>query len=142
MEAFESEVLDLPDFCFTGDDYRYPFDIEAMRRFIGFLREQFNSGANYESRVLKWGTVIEQKVTELRRFLIRKSSSLDFTEPSPKLLGYDARKLRRRILSLTQFEARALGIGKSTLHYLRNRAQESPNFKSYQKTFSRLDLVG
>jgi hypothetical protein len=29
MEAFESEVLDLPDFYFIGDDYRYRFEPEA-----------------------------------------------------------------------------------------------------------------
>ncbi len=29
MEAFESGVLDLPDFYFTGDDYRYRFEPEA-----------------------------------------------------------------------------------------------------------------
>ena len=27
MDAFESGVLDLPDFYFTGDDYRYRFEI-------------------------------------------------------------------------------------------------------------------
>jgi len=26
MEAFESGVLDLPDFHFTGDDYKYRFE--------------------------------------------------------------------------------------------------------------------
>jgi len=26
MEPLESGVLDLPDFCFTGDDYRYRFE--------------------------------------------------------------------------------------------------------------------
>jgi len=31
-EAFESGVLDVPDFYFTGDDYRYRFDTEAKRR--------------------------------------------------------------------------------------------------------------
>ena len=32
MEVFESGVLDLPDFNFTGDDYRCRFDPEAKQQ--------------------------------------------------------------------------------------------------------------
>ena len=34
IEAFESRVLDLKDFYFTGDDYSYKIEIEAKRRFL------------------------------------------------------------------------------------------------------------
>jgi hypothetical protein len=47
-QAFESGLLDLPDFYFTGDDYRFRFQIEAKRRFIGMLREQFTAGTEYD----------------------------------------------------------------------------------------------
>jgi len=69
MEAFESGVLDLPDFHFTGDDYRYRFETEAKRRFLDLLRERFNLGVRYNGRTLKWDTVIEQKTVELCRYL-------------------------------------------------------------------------
>jgi hypothetical protein len=52
-DAFESEVLDLPDFYFTGDDYRYRFQLEAKQRFLDLLRERFNAGVRYGNRVLK-----------------------------------------------------------------------------------------
>ena len=45
MDAFESGVLDLPDFYFTGDDYRYRFGPEAKQRFLDLLRERFNSAS-------------------------------------------------------------------------------------------------
>jgi hypothetical protein len=80
MDAFESGVLDLPDFYFTGDDYRYRFDPEAKQRFLDLLRERFNRGISYRGRALKWDTVIEQKTNELGRFLLGKSI-LDFAEP-------------------------------------------------------------
>ena len=72
IEAFESEALKLSDFYFTGDDYRYRFEPEARQRFIDLIREQFNSGASYKGRVLKWDTIIEQKATELGRYLTKK----------------------------------------------------------------------
>ena len=61
---------------------------------------------------MKWQAVIEEKTDELRRFLVRKST-LDFAEPSPKLLGHDNRELRERILTLTEFEATRLEAPKS-----------------------------
>jgi hypothetical protein len=137
MEAFESGVLDLPDFYFTGHDYRYRFEPEAKQRFLDLLRERFNCGISYRGRALKWDTVIEQKANELGRFLVGKST-LDFAEPSPKLPRYDNHELRERILTLTQSEAMELGIRKSTLHYLRKNATASKPLRVYRPVIERI----
>lgn len=136
MEAFESRVLDLPDFYFTGDDYRYRFEPEARQRFIDLIRERFNSGASYKGRVLKWDTIIEQKATELGRMLVNGAHTVDFAEPELKLVGFD--ELRARILSLGHSEARQLGVGKSTLHYLKSRAGTKRRFMVYRKIQAKL----
>jgi len=49
VHAFESGALDLHDFYFTGDDYRYRFETHAKQRFIEALRQRFNSGVIYRS---------------------------------------------------------------------------------------------
>jgi len=138
VEAFESGMLGLRDFYFTADDYRYHFDVSAKQRFINLLRERFNAGVTYKGRVLKWDTVIEQKTTELGRFFTGKSTAIDFTEPSPKLLRQDGRELRRKILTLTQSKAKELGIGKSTLHYLRKNASNERGFMVREKVKEKL----
>jgi CRISPR-associated protein Cas1 len=138
MEAFESGVLDLPDFYFTGDDYRYRFEPEAKERFLDLLRGRFNSGVRYKGCALKWDTVIEQKTVELGRYLVGRASRLDFVQPSPTFHRTDERDLRRRILSLTQPEAENLGIGKSTFHYLRRSARGRRAFKVHEKTLRKL----
>jgi CRISPR-associated protein Cas1 len=138
IQAFESGTLNLHDFFFTGDDYRYRFEAGAKHRFIGVLRERFNAGVTYKGRVLKWDTVIEQKASELGRFLTGKMSRLDFEEPAPKLDRLDDRELRAKILALTASEARRLGIGKSTLHYLRTNAHLRQSFKLYSNVRARL----
>ena len=126
IQAFESKTLELHDFYFTGDDYRYRFEPEAKRRFIEVLRERFNSGVTYKGRVLKWDTVIQEKTNELGEILEWSNHRrLDFSEPAPVLERTDNRAVREAILSLTQSEARKRGIGKSTLHYLRKRSKES-----------------
>jgi len=138
MEAFESRILDLPDFYFTGDDYRYRFEPEAKRRLIDFMCERFNSGVRYNGRALKWDTVIEQKTLELGRYLIGRTAGLDFSDPSPSLCRTDDSELRKRILGLSQSEAQRLGIGKSTLHYLKRRANNPKPLDLYAKVQRRL----
>ena len=138
MEAFKSGVLDLPDFYFTGDDYRYRFEPEAKRRFLDLLRERFNSGVRYKGRAFKWDTVIEQKTVELGRYLLGRTGGLDFSEPSPTLKRTDSEELRRRILDLSRAEAQELGICKSTLHYLRSNARSCSRFRVYCRVRERL----
>ena len=99
VEAFESGVLDLPDFYFTGDDYRYRFETEAKRRFLVLLRGRFNIGVRYNGRILKWDTVVEQKAVEFGRYLVSRSGRLDFEESFPNLRRTDDEELRRRILT-------------------------------------------
>jgi CRISPR-associated protein Cas1 len=137
-DAFESRVLDLPDFYFTGDDYRYRFEPEAKQHFLDLLRERFNSAVRYKGRALKWDTIIEQKTVELSRFLVGQHGDIDFSNPSPSLERIDNLQLRRRILSLSQSEALSLGIGKSTLHNLHNHATEDWSFALYHRTRRRL----
>jgi len=141
VQAFESGALDLPHFYFTGDDYRYRFDVEAKIRFLNLLREQFNSGVSYKGRRLKWDTVIEQKTIELSRFLSGRSREIDFIEPSPILERSDTHEVRKAILSLTQKQAGNLGIGKSTLHYLRRNARGNHSFMTYGKVRKRMQVA-
>jgi hypothetical protein len=130
--------LDLPDFYFTGDDYRYHFEAEAKQRFLDLLREGLNTGVKYKGRSLKWDTVIEQKTLELSRYLVSRTGRLDFSEPSLELKTTDDLGLRRRILSLSNPEAKKLGIGKSSLHYLRRRANTQATLVVHSKTRNRL----
>ncbi len=137
IEAFESEALKLSDFYFTGDDYRYRFELEAKRRFIQVLRERFNSGVAYKAGVMKWDTVIQEKTSELGKYLTDLTRSLDFSEPAPILERTDNRVIRQKILSLTQSEARKRGIGKSTLHYLRKNTRRD-QFTIYKPIMAKL----
>jgi CRISPR-associated protein Cas1 len=141
IEAFESGVLDLPDFYFTGDDYRYRFEPEAKERFLDLLRERFNSTIRYKGRALKWDTVIEQKTIELGFFLARKSNTMSFEEPAPTLERQDDNKLRTKIQRLTQSDGKRIGIGKSTLHYLRRKSRNERPFTVYRKVARRMCLL-
>jgi CRISPR-associated protein Cas1 len=138
IQAFESKTLELHDFYFTGDDYRYRFEAEAKQRFIEVVRERFNSGAKYHSQLLKWDTIIQEKTIELARYLSDRSSKPDFSGPTVSLQRADSQEMRRKILSLTQAEAEKRGIRKSTLHYLRLHAKHHGSFAIRRKISEKL----
>ena len=85
--------------------------------------------------------LIQQKAVELSRFLVGKSGAVDFEEPSPKFNALDNSELRSKILALSQSEARELGIGKSTLHYLSRNARSEGSFRIYGKVGNKLRSV-
>jgi CRISPR-associated protein Cas1 len=87
---------------------------------------------------MKWDTVIEKKANELGRFLAMRSLRVDFVEPTPLILRHDNHELRARILGLTPAEATKLGIGKSTLHYLRRNAKKN-QFRIYKRVRTKLN---
>ena len=131
MKAFESEKLACHDFYINDDYYRYYFDNDAKHIFRELLREEFNSGVRYKGRILKWDTVIQQKTSELAKYLSGSTETLSFMEPAPVLERFDSRAVREAILTLSQKEANERGIGKSTLHYLRKRAEARKPFLVY-----------
>jgi len=141
IQAFESKTLDLHDFYFTGDDYRYRFEPDARQRFIDLIRERFNSGVSYKGRVLRWDTIIEQKAMELSRALINGTSAVDFATPSPKLERVDGQDIRTKILALTSSQAKQIGIGRSTLHHLRKKAKANRSFNVYSATRTELQSL-
>jgi len=138
IQAFESGLLDMKDFYFTGDDYRYHIEADAKRRFFDLLKERFNGRVQYRGKAWRWDTIILNKTGELACFLLGKSEALDFVKPSPILERSDSLVLRRHILGLTQSEAKRLGISKSTLHYLRRHARQEKSFTVYEKTACKL----
>jgi CRISPR-associated protein Cas1 len=114
IEAFESGVLDLKDFYFMGDDYRYHVEVDAKRRFLELLKVRFNTGVKYKGKSWKWDTIILNKTQELCRFLNDKSRDLDFVQPCSSLNRTDGKELCSQILKLIPTEARELGISKNT----------------------------
>jgi hypothetical protein len=141
VDVFESSVLDVHGFYFTGDDYRYGSDDDAKQRFIDLIRQRFNAGVASRDRVLKRDTIIEHKANELARFLTKKSLSLDLLQPAANLERQDDRELRARILSLSASQARSLGIGKSTFHCLRKRAESNHSFNVRRSTLARMNRI-
>ena len=141
LQAFGTGKLNLDSFYFSEADYRLRFNLTAKGDFLTLLRERFNSGVTYKGRRMKWDVVIEEKVNELARYLIGARPEVDFNEPELALERTDNKAVREAILHLTQSQAEKLGIGKSTLHYLRKRVKEKKSFRLYGKVLDKLQSM-
>ena len=113
VEAFEPATLDVKDFYFMGDDYRYHIETEAKMNFLDLLKYRFNAGVRYKGKTWKWDTVIQTKAQELARFLSGKSATLSFFEPVANLIVREGSKLHRERPLLT-----TRGTMIATLHNL------------------------
>ena len=103
-------------------------------QFLESLRIQFNSSANYRGLNYQWDSIILQKTRELANYILGKSRNLDFSKPLPDLERFDTKELREKILVLSVPEARKIGISKSTLWYLQERAQLNKPLRIYNKS--------
>ena len=91
---------------------------------------------------MKWDTVIQEKTSELARYLNDRSSQVDFSVPVPMFQKSATLQMRARILALTSYEAKQLGIGKSTLHYLRKNAGTNLPHRLYAPVIEKLSRNG
>jgi len=82
--------------------------------------------------------LISLKVQEFARYLVGRSDSFDLKSSAPILKRSDTRDLRKRILSFLASEARKLGLGKSTVHYLKKNARDRKPFKIYRPVLEKL----
>jgi len=59
----------------------------------------------------------------------------------PSLDRSDSLDMRRRILSITQEDARRLGVGRSTLHYLRKHALDERSFRVNRSVNKKIEIA-
>jgi CRISPR-associated protein Cas1 len=110
---------------------------EVVIRTLG-ASSQFNSGVVYYGKRLSWDTVILRKGQELARYLSGKMAMLDLSTPKSVLERSETRMLREKIVNLSITEAKTLGLGKNTVHYLRKRAREKKPYSVYAQVLARL----
>jgi CRISPR-associated protein Cas1 len=135
-----SRAFSWDDFYYSGPHYELRIDRLLLDRYMDLLRERFNSGVVYDNKRLMWDTLILRKCQEFARYLVGRRGSFDLTSPRPLLERSDTRQLREKILSLSQSEARKLGIGRSALHYLRENARRRDWFRVYGKVWRKLEV--
>jgi len=118
------------DFMMT-DNYVLRLKPLAIKRLIEELRLSLNSRVQYKSRSYAWNMILKLKTQELARYLVDRTCELDLVGPRLDFNSEDSRELRQKVLSLSLFEARKLGMGKSSFWNLQNRCGSNIPLKVY-----------
>jgi len=137
IECLEYERFTKKDF-YRLDNYVLRLRPEAVKKLLVVLQLRFNSPTRYKAKLYGWDVVIRLKAQELANYLLDKRNELDFTNPNPTSGRNDCEAVRSRILSLTVAEAKQLGIRKSTLWDLQQRAKSNRPLEIYSPVRKKL----
>ena len=74
----------------------------------------------------------------MAKYLIGKSSKLQFDIPPIKIKREDNIVIRNKVLSLTPEDSKRLGINKSTLWYIQRHIKEGKRIKVYGKVMGKI----
>jgi len=140
LSCIENDTFSKRDFFLT-DNYVLRLLPSSIKKLLQEVRLPFNSRIEHKARNYCWDTIIRLKSTELARYILRKTSGLDFSRPTPDLFRPDTKDLRKEIMSLSVSQARKIGIKKNTLWYLKDRANQEKPFKIYAKIERKLDDI-
>lgn len=131
INALEKKVFDKKDFIRT-ENYNIKLKTSGAKKLVKEIENQLNKTTFYLGREYRWFNVILFKARELGQCLLGKRKSIDFNISS-NLERIDNAELRDSILKLSYSEAKKLGIGKSSLHYMKHNAMSDKPFKIYRK---------
>lgn len=137
LTALEKKVFNKKDFIRT-ENYNIRLRPSGSKKLVKEIERQFNKPVSYLGREYGWSYVLMLKARELGQYLLGKRKAIDFGMPSPHLERDDSFKLRQKIQKLSCSEAKKLGIGKSSLWYLKQKAMSERPFKVYDKIKEKL----
>lgn len=137
INVLEKKMFNKKDFIRT-ENYNVKLRPSGARKLIKEVEIQFNKTISYLGREYNWSYILLLKTRELAQYLLNKRKNIDFSVPFPTLERKDSYELRHKILSLSYSEAKKLGIGKSTLWYLKQNANSHKPFKIYKKVREKL----
>jgi CRISPR-associated protein Cas1 len=132
IECLEYDRFSRKDF-YRLDNYVLRIKPDAARRLLDILQTRFNSTIHYRGKYYSWDTVLRLKCQELASYILSKRRAFDFINPAPALAANDF-GVRNHILSLSVAEARELGISKSTLWSMQQRAQTHKRIRVHKST--------
>lgn len=137
ITAIEKRIFEKSDFIRT-ENYNLRLRPSGTRKLLKEMEFHFRKPVEYLGSNIHWDYLIFLKTRELAHYLIGKKQSISFGEPKVNLVRDDSSNIREKILKMTNKESKKLGIGKSQLWYLKEKAKSDKSFKIYTKVRQKL----
>ena len=137
IQLLEEKRLKKADFIIT-ENYNIRLRENTAKALIEKIKLNFNTRALYNGKYYSYQNILYENVRLLAKYIMGKSSKLQFNIPEFKINRVDSTDIRNKVLSLTPQDRKRLGINKSTLWYMQKNIREGRRIKIYQKVNSKL----
>jgi len=121
-----------------NEDFSLKLEPETAKRLVDIIKGNFNTITPYRGRPQTFESVLVAQVRELAFFLLVKRARLEFDSPSFRVRRNDDAELRQLIAGLTPEKRKALGLNKSTVHYLKKAVERGEKRRVYGKVLAKL----
>jgi len=136
ITCLENDAFTKKDFIRT-ENFNLRLRSSGAKKLLAEIEHQFNNKVEYKgSRT--WHYILQIKTRELSHYLLKKRSTINFTQPKHSLTRLDSFDLREKILSIQYKDAEKLGFSKGAIHYMKKKALSSSPFKVYSKSMKKL----
>ena len=133
IQLLEEKKIKKSDFIIT-ENYHTRLGEDIAKLFIEKINSNFNARYNYKKdKHYSYQIILQDNLRQLVSFIVDKKKEFDFVIPKMNLNRNDNLELREKILSMTPYERKKLGINKSTLWYIKKNLSEGKTLKIYEK---------
>jgi len=137
IEMLEENNLKKSDFILT-ENYHIRLKKETAKLLVERIKSNFNHKISYRKKHFAYQNILYDNIHQLAHYISGKKKELSFVVPHVTINRNDTVLLKEKILSMTPEERKRLGIGKSTLWYLKKNIQSKDKIKIYDKVLKKV----
>jgi len=127
IQALETGVFDRKDFVRTTE-LTLRLRPSGVQKLMYELEAQFSRQVRYRGKNEQWNRIMILKARELAGYLRGTRKGVDFGHPIAVIERQDDWEIRKKILSMSYSDWKALGFSKGTLYYLKRNASDTKPF--------------
>ncbi len=123
----------------TTENYHIRLKPDTAKLLIKKIKENFNQRYKFRNKNHTLENIMFENIKEFGKYLLEKSSSLNFYIPEIKINRNDNAQIREKIKAIDPEKRKEIGINKSTLWYQQKKIKEGKPVKLYGKTKVRIE---
>ncbi len=135
----EDKKFQKSDFIVT-ENYHLRLREKTAKMLIEKIKCNFNRKVPYKNKNYSYQTILSDVVQQFSHFVYGKKKEFEFEVPAIQIQREDSLDIREKISKMTSEQRKKLGINKSTLWYMKKNLKLGKNIKSYDKTWSKINL--
>ena len=137
IQLLEENKLKKSHFILT-ENYHIRLKPETAKLLVEKIKYNFNLKVSYGKKYFAYQNILNSNISQLAQFVGDRKKTLEIRVPPIRINRDDNLELREKILNMSPEERKKLGIGKSTLWYLKKNVMSKDKMKIYDKILEKI----